>query len=81
MLMEEASELAVASGEISLEEALDVVGGVWRDLGHLPKGAKHVVSGIADVQIALYAIADDGGYAVQDCLEEKMRRNRRRMGA
>ena len=78
MLIEEASELAVATGTLSLEEAIDATTSVWKELGHLPKGMEHVASGIADVQISLFVIADDQKLSVQKCLDEKMSQNRSR---
>lgn len=76
MLIEEASELAVTTGMLSLSEALETVKTVWNNLEHLPKSAEHIISGVADVQISLFMIADENGLLVQKCLDAKMSKNR-----
>lgn len=78
-LIEEATELAIATGAITETEAIEKLKAVWRDIGHLPKADEHIQSGIADVQICLYAIADQKEYVVQDCLDWKMTKNRERV--
>ncbi len=77
-LIEESAELAVATGAITQAEAIEKIKEVWRDIGHLPKAEEHIQSGIADVQICLYAIANQKDMNVQECLDWKMAKNRMR---
>lgn len=78
-LIEEAAELAVATGAITREDAHARLDRVWDDIGHLPKADEHIQSGIADVQICLYAVAGQTGHDVQTCLNWKMGKNRLRI--
>jgi hypothetical protein len=75
-LVEETAELCVASGLITLDDAITVMKNVWTHINHLPKAPTHIASGIADVQIMLYNVAEDNGMDVQQCTNDKMQKNR-----
>lgn len=79
-LVEEVTELCVATGDISYEEIIAVVKQTWDSLSHDRGNQDYVASGIADIQIALYAIGSKSDLNVQNALNDKMRKNRVKIG-
>jgi len=80
VLIEEATELSIAMGDISYEEIIEVVSKTWKELSHDKGNSEHIASGVADVQIAIHAIASKVGMQAQEALDEKMAKNRKNIG-
>lgn len=80
-LTEELAELAVAMGVVSADELCAEIRRVYKERGSKPKNEEQIKSGIADVQIILYALAEQRGLSVQQCIDEKMAKNRECFGS